>query len=407
MILSFCQAVFRLSERCKLVKDLKNKAVSSVVRQGFALLLAVLLAAGLCLPAGADHDGDTHDYEFVLLQEPDCIGEGIGVYACSCGDMLPADPIPALGHAWDNGTEALAPTAVSEGIMVYACTRCGALQYESIPVLPPAPEDMAETDEPIQMEENLPQPDAVEEQGDNLLQPETGAETAEGSPQPETGLEPVSEDALPEEESPQDLEETFEDQEEEPPQDQQNEESSDPPEEEIMSPDDEENTEEQLSEESLTPDDEEDIEEQPEIQPDLSETLSPDVSLEEEEPDVTEDKADWIVHFPENRPIPYLSNRTEIGTITVENGRDCPDNQILLVQLDYSSFSSEIHSIPIIITAVQNGVEQYWPAGAALPMKLNGSDPITVYINIAEDAWRAAPSGSYALKLNYHALPVE
>lgn len=371
-------------------------AASSVIRHGLALLLAVLLPASLCIPASADHEGDNHDYEYVLLQEPDCIGEGLGVYSCSCGDMIPADPIPALGHAWDNGSETLAPTAVSEGIMVYTCTRCGALQYESIPVLPSAPEDVEDTDEPemlpasIQVEENLSQAEAEEKQEDILSESEAGEETADSPSQPETGHEQESEETLPEVDSPQNLEEDVQDQEEDPLQEQQNAESSDLP-----------------GKESLTADDEENAEEQPETQSDQPETPSSDFHEEEEGPSVPEDTADWIVHFPENRPIPYLSQRTEIGTITVESGRDYPDNQILLVQLDYSSFSSEVHSIPIIITAVQNGIDQYWPAGIALPMKLNGSDPITVYINIAEDAWRAAPSGSYTLELNYHAFPVE
>lgn len=371
-------------------------AASSVIRHGLALLLAVLLPASLCIPASADHEGDNHDYEYVLLQEPDCIGEGLGIYACSCGDVLPADPIPALGHAWDNGSETLAPTAMSEGIMVYTCTLCGALQYESIPVLPSAPENVEDTDEPemlpasIQVEENLSQAEAEEKQEDILSESEAGEETADSPSLPENGPEPEEEDGLAEEDSPMAQEKTTLAQEDNLPQNQQNAESSDP-----------------YGEESLTPDEEEKTEEPAETQPDQPETPSSDFHEEEEGPSVPEDTADWIVHFPENRPIPYLSQRTEIGTITVETGRDYPDSQVLLVQLDYSSFSSDIHSIPIIITAVQSGEEQYWPAGIALPMRLDGSDPITVYINIAEDAWRAAPSGSYALELNYHAFPVE
>ena len=115
---------------------MKARQVSTLVRV-FTLFLALLLAGSVCMPALADHNENGHDYGYVPLKDATCTEPGQGIYICSCGDMLEADSIPALGHTWDEGTVLLAPTTASEGIMVYTCTRCGSVKQEPSPALTP------------------------------------------------------------------------------------------------------------------------------------------------------------------------------------------------------------------------------------------------------------------------------
>ncbi len=114
-----------------------------------------------------------HDYQAVVTK-PTCTEGGYTTYTCRiCGDQYVADPVPpkghnmvldpeiaptctkpgrsigthctvckevflastvlpALGHAWDDGTVTLRPTTVREGIRTFTCTRCEAIRTEPI-----------------------------------------------------------------------------------------------------------------------------------------------------------------------------------------------------------------------------------------------------------------------------------
>lgn len=107
----------------------------------------------------------------------------------------------------------------------------------------------------------------------------------------------------------------------------------------------------------------------------------------------------WSLSLPGSQPIAYKAERTEIGTISVQGASNFTDDQAISVTLDYSSFSSDTHSIPIEITVMQNGTERTWSAGTGISLSPDGSDPITVFVNISAEAWAAAPHGAYAMSL--------
>lgn len=116
--------------------------------------------------------------------------------------------------------------------------------------------------------------------------------------------------------------------------------------------------------------------------------------------DVEEEPA-WTLSLPGSQAIAYSAERTKIGTIAVKDASHFSDGQAVSVTLDYSSFSSDDYSIPIVITAIQNGTEFVWNDGTSCSLKPDGSDPITVYVNISAEAWDAAPHGSYAMSIQF------
>lgn len=107
----------------------------------------------------------------------------------------------------------------------------------------------------------------------------------------------------------------------------------------------------------------------------------------------------WILSLPGSQPIAYKAERTKIGTISVQASSNFTAGQTISVTLDYSSFSSDTHSIPIEITVIQNGTERTWSAGTTISLSPDGSDSITVFVNISAEAWAAAPHGAYAMSL--------
>ena len=126
-------------------------------------------------------------------------------------------------------------------------------------------------------------------------------------------------------------------------------------------------------------------------------------SVQEEPPqeELPQEEPTWSLSIPSGQSIAYKAERTKIGTISVKNASNFTDGQFIRVTLDYSSFTSGDHSIPIVITVIQNGVERTWSAGTSFSLKPDGSDPITVYVNISAEAWSAAPHGSYAMSLRF------
>ena len=119
-----------------------------------------------------------------------------------------------------------------------------------------------------------------------------------------------------------------------------------------------------------------------------------------EMPDVEEEPA-WTLSLPGSQAIAYKAERTKIGTIAVTDASHFADGQAVSVTLDYSSFSSDDYSIPIVITVIQNGTEYVWNDGTSCSLNPDGSDPITVYVNISAEAWDAAPHGSYAMSIQF------
>ncbi len=117
----------------------------------------------------------SHEHKYrAVVTRPTCTEGGYTTYTCRiCGDQYVADPVPpkghnmvldaeiaptctkpgrsigtrctvckvvflastvlpALGHAWDDGTVTLRPTTVREGIRTFTCTRCEATRTEPI-----------------------------------------------------------------------------------------------------------------------------------------------------------------------------------------------------------------------------------------------------------------------------------
>lgn len=111
----------------------------------------------------------------------------------------------------------------------------------------------------------------------------------------------------------------------------------------------------------------------------------------------------WSLSLPSSQAIAYKAERTEIGTIDIKDTLNFTDDQSICVTLDYSSFNSDDYSIPIEITFIQHGAEFVWDDGSSCFINPDGSDPITVFVNISAEAWDAAPHGSYAMTIQFRA----
>ena len=121
------------------------------------------------------------------------------------------------------------------------------------------------------------------------------------------------------------------------------------------------------------------------------------------QPEETGGRTLWLLHFPQNRAVAYKAERTEIGTIFVSDAENYSYEQTIKVVLEYSSFNSRDYFIPVTITSIQNGVEQVWTDGSDRNLKLDGSDPLTVFVNITADAWKEASRGAYEMNLIFKA----
>ena len=111
----------------------------------------------------------------------------------------------------------------------------------------------------------------------------------------------------------------------------------------------------------------------------------------------------WFLSLPGSQAIAYKSERTKIGTIAVKDAMNFTDDELICVTLDYSSFNSDDYSIPIEITFIQHGAEYVWNDGSSCFINPDGSDPISVFVNISAEAWAAAPHGSYAMTIQFRA----
>lgn len=113
------------------------------------------------------------------------------------------------------------------------------------------------------------------------------------------------------------------------------------------------------------------------------------------------EEASPLLRFPQSMAVAYRAERTEIGTISVSGAENYAYGQTISVMLEYSSFGSTDYSIPVTITSMQNGVEQIWADGTERVLKMDGSDPLTMFVNITPAAWEEAPHGAYEMKLKF------
>ena len=101
------------------------------------------------VPSNADAGGvvltaqfapDEHEHDWVEItdkrQEPTCLYGGQAEYQCSICGTYGEEDLPALGHAWDEGTVTREPQPGVEGERLYTCTRCGEQKTEAIAALP-------------------------------------------------------------------------------------------------------------------------------------------------------------------------------------------------------------------------------------------------------------------------------
>ena len=75
-----------------------------------------------------------HHHEAVVTP-PTCTEAGFTTYTCVCGDSYVSDPVPALGHSWDEGVVTKEPTEEEAGEKLRTCLVCGATKTDTIPPL--------------------------------------------------------------------------------------------------------------------------------------------------------------------------------------------------------------------------------------------------------------------------------
>ena len=76
-----------------------------------------------------------HVWEEISSTPATCTTDGSTTYQCSQCQQTRVDPIPALGHDWDEGEVTQEPTTTTEGIRTYSCSRCDEIRTEPIPVI--------------------------------------------------------------------------------------------------------------------------------------------------------------------------------------------------------------------------------------------------------------------------------
>ena len=80
----------------------------------------------------------THpNISYTVTTEPTCTEAGERSWSCPDCGQSGTETIPALGHAWGEGTVTTAPTCTAAGEMSYACTRenCDATKTETVAAL--------------------------------------------------------------------------------------------------------------------------------------------------------------------------------------------------------------------------------------------------------------------------------
>lgn len=76
-----------------------------------------------------------HDYVETVTVEPTCTTTGTKRGVCSiCNDTY-TETVPALGHAWNNGTVLKNPTCTTTGTTQYFCSRCETIENRTTPAL--------------------------------------------------------------------------------------------------------------------------------------------------------------------------------------------------------------------------------------------------------------------------------
>ena len=105
------------------------------LKKCIALLMAVVMLAGLTGAAALAEEAHEHTYEPAndYKKEPTCTEYGFTPYVCSgCGDVKYEDIREPLGHDWDEGKVVVEPSAQTQGAtgIAYTCTRCGEVMAE-------------------------------------------------------------------------------------------------------------------------------------------------------------------------------------------------------------------------------------------------------------------------------------
>ena len=118
-----------------------------------ALVTVLVMLLGLAPAAALAEGGHTHNWKERSRTEPTCTQPGSVTYVCSCGEKK-VEPIPALGHAWNEG-EIVADELTPGGkLLRRQCWRCGEIWDEPLPADTPddygwePPEEPGETDDP-------------------------------------------------------------------------------------------------------------------------------------------------------------------------------------------------------------------------------------------------------------------
>lgn len=76
-----------------------------------------------------------HDYAETVTLAPTCTTAGTKRGVCSiCNDTY-TETVPALGHAWNNGTVLKNPTCTTTGTTQYFCSRCETIENRTTPAL--------------------------------------------------------------------------------------------------------------------------------------------------------------------------------------------------------------------------------------------------------------------------------
>ncbi len=114
---------------------MKTKRILSM----FLLLLLVLVPLVVAhadppddqCPSPYSSDGH-HTWNLRGGTDPTCTEPGSLTWVCADCSQTYTEPIPALGHTWDNGVVTQAPTCAAEGVRTFTCLRCGATRTEAI-----------------------------------------------------------------------------------------------------------------------------------------------------------------------------------------------------------------------------------------------------------------------------------
>lgn len=76
-----------------------------------------------------------HNYTTTVTKAPTCEDEGVETTTCDrCGDFTTA-PIPATGHAYNDGVVTTEATCEDDGEMTFTCANCGDYYTELIPAI--------------------------------------------------------------------------------------------------------------------------------------------------------------------------------------------------------------------------------------------------------------------------------